>query len=184
MHSRTRWIATITAVVAGSLLAEGSTRAAAGRDISTRAIDYAQSVRLTAPVKSAANGAQNVYPVHAQVEAVASITRRLTHKRPLVIQGEQLTGTRPDRGAIERFTVAGSVSYDLEVEVIRRDVQLSPPVRAAVQDAIQQVSRESVNILRVRVDSRIIMIETDADSRAVPLHIVGADDVDDVHAPG
>lgn len=133
----------------------------ASPSLSVRATDYAQSVRLTAPVKPSEDGTKNVYPVAAQSAAVAAISKRIGGKSPLLVQGE------PADGTIERFTIGGAVGYDVEVALVKHGIELTPELRAAVQAALQQVSGEAVNVQRVVLATGTITVETDAGPRVV-----------------
>lgn len=92
----------------------------------------------------------------------------MENKRLLVVQGDDLF-QGPGDATRERFQVAGAVGYELELAVEARGVELTPDVRAAITDALVQASRQAVNVRRVRVEPRTIVLETDTGSRSFAL---------------
>jgi hypothetical protein len=138
-----------------------------------RDIKYRQSATNTNPIAPHDGGAANVYPVLPQSAAMGRIGRRTGDKKLLVVQGEDLLAGDGEVTR-ERFTVAGAFAYELELAVETRGVELTPRVRAAVADALVQVSRQAVNVRRVRVEPRTIVLETDAGSRSFALQEDGA----------
>jgi hypothetical protein len=138
-----------------------------------RDIKYRQSATNTTPVEPTDGGAANVYPVLPQSAAIGRIGRRTGDKKVLLVQGEDLLAGQGE-ATRERFTIAGEFAYELELAVETRGVELTPAVRAAIEGALVQVSRQAVNVRRVRVEPRTIVLETDADSRSFALLDGGA----------
>lgn len=157
-----------TMLVALAALLVFAAETQAGPGDPPRDIRYKQSASNTTPVAPADGGAANVYPVLPQSAAIRRIGRRAGGKKLLLVQGEELLAGAGE-ATRERFTIAGEFAYELEIAVEARGVQLTPAVRAAIEDALVQVSRQAVNVRRVRVEPRTIVLETDADSRSFAL---------------
>lgn len=164
-------------IVLAALLLMIHAETQAGPGDPPRDIKYKQSASNTVPVTPKDGGAANVYPVLPQGAALGRIGRRLENKRLLVVQGEDLLQGSGE-ATRERFTISGEVGYELELAVETRGIQLTPAVHAAITDALVQASRQAVNVRRVRVDPRTIVLETDKDSRSFALPEAATSDRD------
>lgn len=164
-------IAALTSLAAIALLAAAFESRADPRvrAKAPRTIQYSQSARtgVATPITALPDKSGNVYPIRPQAALVEALAGRLGGKSPLVVQGADLVASSSE-GTRERFTIRGNPGYDVELAVVAR-VELTPAVRAAVQEALERVAREAVNMQRVVVDRALIEIETDAGLRSLPL---------------
>lgn len=161
------------------LVVGGASHAGIGRSTAPRAVGYAQSSRPAAAIKLLPDKSANLYPIQPQNAAIERMASRL-QGNPLVVQGVDLmpansvasSAAGAARATLERFTIQGKLSYELEISVVRRGgVELTPALRRSVEEALQRVSGEAANIQRVTIDARTIEVQTDAGIKSLLLRL-------------